>query len=168
METEIERLEFIYRHSYENVKFADQKAIFLVPINLAALGAVYWLIKDYQTYSPFLFAAGGFIALGIGLCGAVVWPRSPVPLLGARFWPKDQKTGIVDPNMIAYHRTAESFAKEFSNGKDQRFADEFFELVFKHCAIHLKKYQFLRAALISSYSGWLVIAILSFAIFICL
>lgn len=151
---------FVYQHSYENVKFADQKALFLAPINIAALGASFLLIDAQNSLTAFLLIGAAFIAAGIALCGAVVWPRSPVSLFDWWFGAKSIQTGIVDPNKIARLKDAVEFEEQFES-EGETFSTELYALIFKHCEIHLVKYRFLRLALAVSAIGWTILSTLA-------
>ena len=172
MKDRFTRLEFLYQHSYANVQFADQKAMFLAPINVAAIGAAVFLAGKAGNAQYFACLAAFFIGAGLLACGLVVWPRSPIAFWRISSRSYEQDIGIVDPNRIARHGSAEAFRKSFdalqgngeaSSGNDEtdlagEFTAQYYELIFKHCSIHLTKYKYLRIALLLSGVGWLVLA----------
>lgn len=159
-----EPLKYILDYTYQNIQFADQKALFLAPINIAAIAAASWLYHSYVSYFDLFRAAVIALAIGIFFCGVVIYPRSEIPRKALFYGASYKDRDIFDPNGIAQYCDAKCYQFFYDRVDQTKFKKNFFEFVFKHSKIHITKYKYLIVALWFSLFGWLLLA--AFAYFV--
>ncbi len=146
-----------HQHIHENIKFADQKAIVIIGLNVGLLGTVYQLLKpDAGSSTLFGVSVCCILAIGTALGIMVIRPR------GNRN--KSRGAGIVDAARIGQYDRAEDFRDAYLNASDAEITKQ--TLIFIHDRAHIdrRKYLWLRGSLYVSTLGW--IAALLFALWV--
>ncbi|WP_432798470.1 Pycsar system effector family protein [Poriferisphaera sp. WC338] len=138
----------IHQHIHDNIKFADQKALFLTVLNTALLGYIWSLTAVVHTplFYTKLFVCGA-LALAIGFAVWTVRPR------GDR--PTNSTPGLVNPNRIVMHKKFTDYQTELNAASKNDVLIHLQELIYDRSNTNQKKYDSLRISLNISALGWI-------------
>ena len=132
----------------ENIKFADQKAMFFVVINSGLLGFVY---TAFNLNNEFSVVATG-IATCLALAASVVLSIFVVLPRGGKN--RRRGKGVVDLDRIAQFDSAEDFSKVYDNATEDELLSEAKIFAFDRSVINRQKYFYLKLAIWASAAGW--------------
>ena len=135
-----------HQHIHENIKFADQKALFLTLINTALIGYTW----SQAAPTTFLFWAKlttcAALVVGVGFAAWTVRPRGDRPI--------NKSPGLVDPNRIVEYKDLNQYQTALNAATQDNILSQLQELIYERSTINQKKYSSLRISIIFSAIGW--------------
>lgn len=138
----------VQQHIHENIKFADQKAVQVIAIDMALIGAIYSITGT--TDEHLLRTAVGVCAvLGVGILFAVsvIRPRGEQNEM--------RGSGVLDAIRIVKHHSVSDFLSECDSVSKRELLRQQRMFVFDRACIDRDKYRQLRRSLLFSTAGWL-------------
>ncbi len=145
----IDPLLSIQQGIYENLKFADSKAMSITAINIAIIGGLHALnVFEKSNFEIFTISCLSFLVLSLSIMASVqvLRPRGHIT--------KNSKLGdICDPVKIA-NRDLDSYIKHIEEVGDEEFAKHIAVQIYDRSTNNRKKYYWLNLEIWIGMAGW--------------
>ena len=139
--------------TFENIKFADQKASIILALNSSIAGAAYAIgVFKGSPIEWHMISITGFLCLALAIlsCVWVIFPRPRAHKLGK---------GLCHPQRVMLHNGKDEFHNHLVNASEEELLRSITDLVYEASRINNAKYRALISSITISATSWVFLAL---------